>query len=282
MSNGEPRVALVCGPLYPERAFVSRLAESANVVGVLVNNYLGQTLPYLRVPAGQTSEAVAHLASQDIAASAVDAVWRFGWSSQFFCLTPAMTAYEIWDINDPALFSLLEGLRPDVILVFGTGMIRDPRVLSMPVPKYNLHWGLSPYYRGSFTLRWPIVNDEPEKLGVTIHELTARIDGGPLVAQQLMELDGSENAKDVEYAASDAGIRMMQEIVGVMNRGEAVTARDQDFSLGRLYLFHAWSPERDADTEARLEEGFATRARRRTSEVTIKELESAASGASNE
>jgi folate-dependent phosphoribosylglycinamide formyltransferase PurN/peptidoglycan/xylan/chitin deacetylase (PgdA/CDA1 family) len=275
--RGRPRVVIMCGPLQPERAFVARVAESATVVGVFIHNYTGRELPYRRVPLDWANDAIAHLVAQDVAESDADAIWQFGWSSQYFCLRATMTVYETRDVNDPVIFPLVEALQPDVILVFGTGLIRDHRLLSLPVPKYNLHWGLSPHYRGSFTLRWPIVNDEPEKLGVTIHELTERIDGGPLVAQQVLELDGSEKAKNVEYAASAAGIAMMQEIVRLMSQGDIINSEDQDLSLGHLYPVKAWSPAHDETTEVRLEDGFAARARR-SAHVAIKRLEVARAG----
>lgn len=272
-AHGRPRVVIMCGPLEPERAFVARLAESATVVGLFIHNDSDRELPFRQLPLDWANEAIAHLVAHEITGPDADAIWQFGWSCQYFSLRPTMTAYETADVNDPAIFPLVEALRPDVILVFGTGPIRDPRLLSLPVPKYNLHCGLSPYYRGFFTLRWPIVNDEPEKIGVTVHELNERIDGGPLVAQQVLELDGSEKARNVEYAAADAGITLMQEIVRLMGRGESVIAEDQDLSAGRLYMFNEWSPAQDEATEIRLEDGFAAQARRRSREVAVRRLE---------
>ena len=47
---------------------------------------------------------------------------------------------------------------------------------------FNMHLGLSPYYRGSGTNFWPFVNKELEYVGATILHLDPGIDTGDIVA----------------------------------------------------------------------------------------------------
>ena len=69
--------------------------------------------------------------------------------------------------------------RPDVVLVFGTGLLKPPLIDAVPGRILNIHLGLSPYYRGAGTNFWPLVNGEPEYCGATIHYLDAGVDTGP-------------------------------------------------------------------------------------------------------
>ena len=50
----------------------------------------------------------------------------------------------------------------DVVLVFGTGILREALLSAFPGRLINIHLGLSPYYRGAGTNFWPLVNGEPE------------------------------------------------------------------------------------------------------------------------
>ena len=84
--------------------------------------------------------------------------------------------------NDPAEVALMAAARPDVVLVFGTGILREPLLSAFDGRIINIHLGLSPYYRGAGTNFWPLVNREPEYVGATIHYLDAGIDTGPMLA----------------------------------------------------------------------------------------------------
>ena len=55
--------------------------------------------------------------------------------------------------------------------------------------KWNIHGGLSPWYRGGVTHFWPSYLLEPEYTGMTLHELTNDIDGGGIIHQNISSLN---------------------------------------------------------------------------------------------
>ena len=61
---------------------------------------------------------------------------------------------------------------------------------------YNVHFSALPAYRGVYTSIWPILNGEAEA-GVTLHEVDAGVDTGPVVAQRRFGLDGAETARSL-------------------------------------------------------------------------------------
>ena len=75
--------------------------------------------------------------------------------------------------NDRSSVEAMKRMEPDVVLVFGTGLLHQFLVDSFPGRILNIHLGLSPYYRGAGTNFWPLVNREPEYCGATIHFLDA-------------------------------------------------------------------------------------------------------------
>lgn len=99
--------------------------------------------------------------------------------------------------NDPGEIDAMRRLAPDVVLVFGTGMLKQPLIDTFPGRIINVHLGLSPYYRGAGTNFWPLVNGEPEYCGATIHFLDIGVDTGPIIAHVRPEIRSGDGPHDI-------------------------------------------------------------------------------------
>jgi phosphoribosylglycinamide formyltransferase 1 len=86
-------------------------------------------------------------------------------------------------INAPEHTEAIAGLRPDLLLAYGCSIIREPLLGAFERRFLNVHLGLSPYYRGSGTNFWPLVNGEPEYVGATFMFIDAGIDTGEIIHQ---------------------------------------------------------------------------------------------------
>jgi hypothetical protein len=136
--------------------------------------------------------------------------------------------------NDPAEVATMRGLAPDVVLVFGTEILRDDLISSFQGNLINLHLGLSPYYRGSGTNFWPLVNREPEYIGATIHYLDAGIDSGPIITQVRPEMRAEDGPHDVGNRTIIAAAWALAEVASA-HAGGPLDAVPQGGG-GRLYL----------------------------------------------
>lgn len=99
--------------------------------------------------------------------------------------------------NEPAEVERMVAARPDVVLVFGTGILREPVLSAFGGRIINIHLGLSPYYRGAGTNFWPLVNREPEYVGATIHYLDRGIDTGPILAHARPDIAPADGPHDI-------------------------------------------------------------------------------------
>ena len=72
---------------------------------------------------------------------------------------------------------------PDIIVSYGCSIIKETIINKFPGKFLNIHLGLSPYYKGSGTNLWPLVNKEPEYIGVTYMYIDANIDTGDIIHQ---------------------------------------------------------------------------------------------------
>jgi methionyl-tRNA formyltransferase len=86
-------------------------------------------------------------------------------------------------INDAEHTEAIRQLNPDLLAAFGCSLIKDPLIAAFPRRLLNVHLGLSPYYRGSGTNFFPLVDGRPEYVGATFMYLDAGIDTGEIIHQ---------------------------------------------------------------------------------------------------
>ena len=101
----------------------------------------------------------------------------------------------ITNINDPVHRSLISEL--DVLVVCNCKNILKQPLLSTPRTRFiNLHSSLLPAYRGPTPIFWAMYHGESET-GMTIHEMTAKIDVGRILAQHAVPLDYSKSVDEL-------------------------------------------------------------------------------------
>lgn len=87
------------------------------------------------------------------------------------------------DINTPAITDAIRASGADLLVAYGCSMIKEPLLTAFKGRFLNVHLGLSPYYRGSGTNFWALVNNEPECVGATFMHIDAGVDTGEIIHQ---------------------------------------------------------------------------------------------------
>jgi hypothetical protein len=99
----------------------------------------------------------------------------------------------------------------------------------------NIHSGLSPYYRGTWSYGWPLVNREPEYIGVTVHHVNAGIDTGDIIYQTRPCLEKDDDLNSIFLKVIAEGIELMVKAISeISNKGD-VKSHQQPRNIGRLY-----------------------------------------------
>jgi len=127
----------------------------------------------------------------------------------------------------------MAGCRPDVVLVFGTGILREPFLSAFEGRIINIHLGLSPYYRGAGTNFWPLVNRQPEYVGATIHYLDAGIDTGPILAHARPHIERGDGPHDLGNKTIAAAAQALLRAASAHTAGIARPV--SQWGGGRLY-----------------------------------------------
>jgi Formyl transferase len=83
-------------------------------------------------------------------------------------------------------------------VVTGFNQIFDEELIARFGSLVNLHPSLLPYYRGPEPTAWCILNGEAQT-GFTIHEITSRIDDGPILFQEVVPIETNADARSLAH-----------------------------------------------------------------------------------
>jgi methionyl-tRNA formyltransferase len=86
-------------------------------------------------------------------------------------------------VNDAASVAMLEAMTPDVVLIFGTGVVKSEVFRSARLACLNLHGGNPEEYRGLDSHLWTIYHRDFDNLVTTLHCVDADLDTGDIVLQ---------------------------------------------------------------------------------------------------
>ncbi len=140
---------------------------------------------------------------------------------------------EVPHINHPQVAALADRLRPDLIAVFGTSLIRGPLLQKGRLGIVNLHGGLSPHYRGADCTFWALYNEQPEQVGCTLHFIDPGIDSGELIAHICPEVKPGDDELTLFWRAVRDSAEVYAELPARLERGERLGQRQP--VKGHLY-----------------------------------------------
>ena len=110
---------------------------------------------------------------------------------------------------DEANLAHLRLLKPDIFLVVSFGKIIPQNYLDTPkIGIYNIHFSLLPKYRGALCISEAIKNQDSET-GVTLMEMDALLDHGPVIAQSKIAIDISDNTATLTTKLTQKAIALL-------------------------------------------------------------------------
>ncbi len=129
--------------------------------------------------------------------------------------------------TDPAFMQALRDLAPDVGVVVAYGHILKPEILAVPARgMVNLHPSLLPELRGAAPIEWAIINGL-ERTGVTIMQMEAGMDSGPILHHIPEELPPDITGGELSAHLSEIGAEALVEALIMLEQG-AVQPRPQE------------------------------------------------------
>jgi methionyl-tRNA formyltransferase len=128
-------------------------------------------------------------------------------------------------IRSPESVARLRELAPELIVVAAYGQIVPGSVLEIP-PRgaVNVHGSLLPRWRGAAPVAYAILNGD-RTTGVTIMQMDAELDHGPILAMAETEIGPDEDAVSLTDRLASLGADLLVETV---SRLDEIEPREQD------------------------------------------------------
>lgn len=119
---------------------------------------------------------------------------------------------------DSAAREAISPLKADLLVSFAYGHIFGPKFLAMfPLGGINLHPSLLPKYRGCTPVPTAIINRDKET-AVTVQTLSLKMDEGDILAQTIIELNGTETTESLLTFSAKTGASLIQNIIEECNK----------------------------------------------------------------
>jgi len=144
-------------------------------------------------------------------------------------------------LNSSGSIEFIRRCKPDIVFIFGTGLISHEMLNILPRLTINLHLGLSPWYKGAATLFWPFFHLEPQMAGSTFHIVTNRIDAGSIVSQVVPNIVLGDGIHDVGAKAVIKSANEAQKIVTYLKEYGDLPLTEQKGN-GKLFLVSDFKP----------------------------------------
>ena len=129
-----------------------------------------------------------------------DEIERCYYPHDFFELSQVHSSLEVNSnsLNSDSVCDFIKSYKPDVVFAYGIGLL-SKNVLDIlsDIPIINLHFGITPYYRSSDTLLWPLYLQQPGHIGYTLHAINNQIDHGPIYHQAKTVFTKDDSIHDV-------------------------------------------------------------------------------------
>jgi len=91
------------------------------------------------------------------------------------------------NINRKETLAWCQERSPDLLLVCGTSILKEPLIHIPRIGALNAHTSILPEYRGMFPEFWQVLHADLESAGVTVHFIDAGVDSGDVTLQRRVE-----------------------------------------------------------------------------------------------
>ena len=118
-------------------------------------------------------------------------------------------------------YNFLKLLNPDLVIVVAYGQLIPKNYLSLSKHGFiNIHASLLPKWRGAAPIQRSIMNLDKET-GVSIMKIVEKLDAGPVMMQEKINVTSEMNAEDLSNKLSDLSSKLILECIDEIEGGKA-------------------------------------------------------------
>lgn len=139
-----------------------------------------------------------------------------------FARAQGLELFQPEDINSPESLDRIRAFQPEVLVTASYGALLKRELRQLPrFGALNLHPSLLPLYRGATPIQSTLLNGDP-RAGMTIFRLGARLDAGPILAQEQLPVAEDDNFSSLHDKLAELASWMLAELLPALAAGKAV------------------------------------------------------------
>jgi methionyl-tRNA formyltransferase len=147
--------------------------------------------------------------------------------------TPTLS---VEDVNEPQAIEALIQAAPDVVVVFGTGLIRQPLIDQFKNRIINLHGGDPEEYRGLDSHLWAIYHGDFDGLISTLHHVNSKLDDGEIIGRKILKPKRGSELIHLRAVNTRACVQLVLEALDSLQTTKKMAGTPQK-KRGRYYSF---------------------------------------------
>lgn len=138
-------------------------------------------------------------------------------------------------INSEESSNLLDTVKPEVGIVFGTGKLKPEIINKFSFCLMNVHRGIPEFYRGLDSDLWAIYEDKLDLIGTTLHIVDEELDTGEIVYQEHLSLKKNMKIYQIRYHTTLIAVKLV--LKALMDIKEGVFKSNPQRKKGDYYSF---------------------------------------------
>ena len=149
------------------------------------------------------------------------------------------------NINHGEVVKFIETIKPDLIMVSGTRIVKAPIIdLAPALGIVNLHTGLSPYVKGGPNCtNWCLAKDNFHLVGNTVMWLDKGIDSGNIISSEVVQFEGKETLKEIHFKVMESAHDLYLKCVDYIRLDvkKCPSVRQSEITEGELFYTKQWN-----------------------------------------
>jgi Formyl transferase len=234
------KIVIWCGAAANQKALANKIAEKYKIAGIVIDTPSGANKK--KRPVDLPAILLDRLRFRKIYGA-----WKslMNYYDQKFPQWPDTPTIKVGSINNTATETFTSNLQPDLIIVSGTALIKEPLLsIAAPLGIINLHTGLSPFVKGGPNCtNWCIANNTLHLVGNTIMWLNAGIDTGNIITTETVDIKKAADLDTAHRLVMEQAHDLYIRAIDYLSTSEPPynSVPQNSISKGELFLTKMWT-----------------------------------------
>ena len=142
-------------------------------------------------------------------------------------LDPSIPFEMVTSFNTPEGVEKVRQEAPDLIVVFGTDILKGEILRVAKLNILNIHRDILPKYRGGGLPFWVFYNNDFDNLGTTVHVCAEKLDAGDIIGQRYYKLQRDDEIYKLRHKTTLLAVEILKEVIDKYKNG-TVEFREQE------------------------------------------------------